>query len=124
MLKSNTVLILLHCNSGEYYLQKKREREGAIMRNGKFTSEQRSKWLKVTKKEYISSEESADDDFIVLHPLPWRSDYVTRMFSKIDAYIINKKSSQAKRQMKRRRLGNISTRPKPKDAPDWAVKPE
>ena len=74
------------------------------------------------KREYMSSEESGDDDFIVLHQLPWRSDCVTKMFSKIDAYVISKKSSQAKRQMKHRRLGAPSTRPKPQDAPDWAVK--
>ena len=70
----------------------------------------------------MSSEESGDDDFIVLHRLPWRSDYVTKMFSKIDAYVISKKSSQAKRQMKLRRLGVPSTRPKPQNAQDWTVK--
>ena len=91
-----------------YVLQKKREREGAILR-----SSQRTKWLSVT------SEESGDDDFIVLHPLPWRSAYITKMFSKIDAYIISKKSSQAKRQMKCRRLGDPSCQPR--DAPDWAI---
>ena len=91
------------------------------MKNSKFTAEQRTKWLSVTKREYMSSEESGDDDFIVVHRLPWRSDYVGKMFSKIDGYIISKKSSQAKRQMKLRRLGTPSTRPQPRDAPDWAI---
>jgi len=102
-------------------LQKKREREGAILKNSKLTPEQRTKWLSVTKREYMSSEESGDDDLIVVHPLKWRSEYVSKMFSKIDAYIINKKSSQAKRQMKQRRHGGPSTRPQPQDAPEWAI---
>lgn len=105
-----------------FSLQKKREREGAVLKNSKLTEEQRKKWLSVMNRDYMSSEESGDDDFIVLHQLPWRSDYVTKMFSKIDAYVISMKSAQAKRQMKRRRLGVPSTRPKPLDAPDWAVK--
>ena len=71
------------------------------------------------KREYMPSEESGDDDFIILHQLPWRSDCVTKM---IDAYVISKKSSQAEWQMKHGRLGAPSTRPKPQDAPDWAVK--
>ena len=91
------------------------------MRSSKLTPEQRTKWLSVTKRDYMSSEESGDDDFIVLHPLPWRSAYITKMFSKMDAYIISKKSSQAKRQMKRRRLGDPSCRTQPRDAPDWAI---
>ena len=74
------------------------------------------------KREYVSSEESGDDDFIVLHQLPLRSDCLTKMFSKIDAYVISKKSSQAKWQMKHRRLGAPSTRPKPQESPDCAVK--
>ncbi|CAI8017551.1 hypothetical protein GBAR_LOCUS10650 [Geodia barretti] len=106
----------------ERVTRKKREREGAVLKNSKFTEEQRKKWLGVMKRDYMSSEESGDDDFIVLHRLPWRSDYVTKMFSKIDAYVISKKSSQAKRQMKLRRLGVPSTRPKPQNAPDWTVK--
>ena len=53
-------------------LQKKREREGAILKNSKLIAEQLPKWLSVAKKEYISSEESGDDDYMVVHPLPWR----------------------------------------------------
>ena len=69
----------------------------------------------------MSSEESGDDDFIVVHQLPWRSNYVSKMFSKVDAYVINRKSSQAKRQMKIRKVGGTSTRTQPLDAPDWAI---
>ena len=71
----------------------------------------------------MSSEESGEDDCMVVHPLPWRSEYVNKMFNKIDLFIANKKSSQAKRQMKQRKLGAISERARPAgDAPDWAVR--
>ena len=70
----------------------------------------------------MSSEESGDDDCMVVHPLPWRSEYVKKMFLKIDTYVMNKKSSQAKRQMKHRKVGAISDRAQPGDAPDWAIR--
>ena len=63
--------------------------------------------------ELMSSEESAEDDdgeFIVVHPLPWRSKYVSKKFSQIDRYNIQYKSAQAKRQMKPRHLGSDSAR--------------
>ena len=91
------------------------------MKNSKLTEDQRSKWLSVTKKEFMSSEESGDDDFITIHPLPWRSDYVSTMFTKIDAYILNRKSAQAKRQMKSRKSGSPSTRSPPNSVPEWAL---
>ena len=103
-------------------MQKKREREGAIFKNSKLTPEQRTKWLSIAKKEYMSSEESGEDDCMVVHPLPWRSEYVNKMFNKIDLFVTNKKSSQAKRQMRQRKFGAISERGQPGDAPDWAVR--
>ena len=48
----------------------------------------------------MSSEESGPEDTIIfVHPLPWRMAYVNE---KIDAYVGAKKSSQAKRQVKKR----------------------
>ena len=76
----------------------------------------------MVKKEYMSSEESGDEDYITVHPLPWRSEYVSRIFNKIDAHIMSKKSCQARRQMKERKVGSSSTRPPPNSgAPDWAL---
>ena len=66
----------------------------------------------------MTSEESGDDDAMIIHPLPWRSDHVNRMFSKIDGYIASKRSAQAKRQMKARKFG---TPVPPANAPEWAV---
>ncbi len=72
--------------------------------------------------EMMSSEDSGEDDTIVVHPLPWRSDYVSSMFRKIDDYCHAKKSPQARRQMKSRIVGSRSNRVAPPDLPQWAVK--
>ena len=63
--------------------------------------------------DYMSSEESGEDDSIIVHPLPWRSEYVSSMFKRIDAYCEKKKSPQAKRQMKQRIQGRASSRRQP-----------
>ena len=69
---------------------------------------------------HVPSEDS-DDEAIVVHPLPWRSDYVNQMFQKIDDYSNSKKSPQARRQMKERIYGRPSNRPRV-EAPEWAVR--
>ena len=76
------------------------------------------------KNEYMSSEESGDDGSIVVHPLPWRSEYVNQMFTKINMYTMNNKSDQARRQMKYRSIGSPSGRLPPSDpgVPAWALK--
>ena len=93
------------------------------MMNSKLTEEQRTKWLAVVKNELMSSEESGEDDAIVVHPLPWRSEYVDKMFKKIDEYCFSNKSPQGKRQTKQRITGSPSSRPTPACMePIWAFK--
>ena len=78
--------------------------------------------MKVVRNEFMSSEESdSDDDSVIIHQLPWRTAYVTKMFAVIDKYNSSKKSPQAHRQMKPRKVGIHSTRSCPIDYPDWAV---
>ena len=101
-------------------LQKRKEREAAVLKNTKFTEDHRKKWLGVISNDFMSSEDS-DDEAIVVHPLPWRSDYVNQMFQKIDDYSNSKKSPQARRQMKERIYGRPSHRPRV-EAPEWAVR--
>ena len=103
-------------------LQKRKERTSALVRNQRITEEARQKWLKMVTNEMMSSEESGDDDTIIVHSLPWRSDYVTSMFKKIDEYSQAKKSPQSRRQMKGRRMGSLSNRSAPPDLPAWAIK--
>ena len=70
----------------------------------------------------MSSEESGQDNTIIVHPLCWRPAYVHKMFEKIDAYVETKKSPQAKRQMKKRVVGDLSDRPRhTKDVQKFAV---
>lgn len=105
-------------------LQKRKEREAAILKNSRLTEDQKKKWLAVMTNNFMSSEESWTEDSIVVHPLPWRTEYVNKMFRKIDAYCESKKSPQAKRQTKRREYGMASSRPEPdinEDLPRWAV---
>ena len=80
------------------------ENKTALVKNSKLTEQQHTKWLTVVKNEFMSSEESDEnDDTIVVHPLPWRSEHINKMFCKIDAYCYHKKSPQAKRQTKKGR---------------------
>ena len=68
------------------------------------------------------SSEDDDDDDVIVRQLLWRSFAVNDFFLKLDAQAKTQKSSQARRQMKRRVLGPASTRPKPenKNIPSWA----
>ncbi len=80
------------------------------------------------RNDFMSSEESDSDteDTIVVHPLPWRSHYVTLMFERIDKFQAAKQSPQSRRQTKPRKEGPLSTRafPRSGDIPDWAVTAE
>ena len=91
------------------------------MKNQKLTDEARQKWLKLMINEVMSSEESGDEDIMILHPLPWRSDYVTKMFQNIDKYCQVRKSAQASRQTKKRKTGQPSSRLPPSDLPPWEI---
>ena len=68
-------------------MQKRREREGALLKNAKF-----AKWLTVTKKKIYSSEESGTEDNnpIIIHTLPWHSQYVYKMLTLIESTYIHK----------------------------------
>lgn len=77
------------------------------------------------RNDFMSSEESGEEDSIIIHRLPWRSRYVDAMFTKIDVYSMYKKSSQARRQMKARKVSDDpSTRPVPDqvhELPEWSI---
>lgn len=93
------------------------------MKSKKLTSETKEKWLKIVTNDFMSSEESADDDSVVIRPLSWRAPCVDHMFQKIDEFNMSKKSGQSKRQTKSRKKGFLSERPKPvvdTDSSKWA----
>lgn len=71
--------------------------------------------------EVISSEESEDEDIIIVKPLTWRSLKVTEMFRDLDEAGEINKSKQALRQRRKRIIGTVpSTRSMPDDLPKWA----
>ena len=93
----------------------------AVQKNKNLTEEQGSKWLKVMNIDFMLSEES-EGESLVVHPIPWRSQYVGRMFNKIDQYSKSRKSSQSQRQTKTRMNGSKTTRPFPSGTiPEWAI---
>ncbi len=76
------------------------------------------------KTEYMSSEESdvdREEDVLRVHDLLWRKQAVKKMFATLDSESVKRKTSQSKRQMKRRVIGGVSTRPKPVSIPKWAA---
>ena len=58
------------------------------MKNKRMTDDQREKWLKIMCNDIMSSEESGNEDEMIIHPLPWRSKYVNIMFQRIDHSLI------------------------------------
>ena len=75
--------------------------------------------------DLMSSEESDDEngEIIIVKPLVWRSERVTRFLHRLDEKCSDSKTTQAKRQRKQRiDSSDISVRPKPVVAnlPSWA----
>ena len=82
----------------------------------------RDKWQKILTADMMSSEES-EDDTIVVKPLRWRSSKVIQFFEALDQQLYAEKSAQAKRQTKKRIIGEASLRTKPRSGlPSWAFK--
>ena len=94
-----------------------------MVERGTFDSpQQKEEWKEAMKVEMISSDESDvdnGDEVIVTKPLPWRSANVSQFFSKLDEECRHNKSPHARRQMKPRKCGLPSSRPKPQGFPDW-----
>ena len=76
--------------------------------------------MKIMCNEMMSSEDSGDDGTNTVRPLTWRSEYVNKMFERIDKYCDSTKSAQARRQTKARIVGEPSARDLPQGLPNWA----
>lgn len=98
--RSGFVLINIHTALYNMYLQKKKEREAAVLKCKNLTKEQKEKWSALMVNSFMSSEESdidGDEEIVTVHPLPWRSKYVSTMFTRIDDYVQKHKTPQARR---------------------------
>ena len=72
----------------------------------------KEKWEEGLIPDLISSEESDGEDGFMVHPLPWHSEKVHKLFASLDY----------KNEKRKRHEGFASNRPNPSTAPDWAVK--
>lgn len=87
------------------------------------TDAQRDLWKKVLIKEFMSSEESGEEEIgngerqqvIRIKPLRWRAPKVNRFIKQLDHNACKVKSRQSKQQILPRVTGSYSTRPKPVD---------
>ena len=103
-------------------VQKLQERQ-ATLKMCTLPERQKEKWSKVIISDMMSSEESdADDETIIIKPLPWRAPKVTEFFQNIDTVGAEGKTTQAKHQRKQRVISSAaSLRPKPAvTVPSWA----
>lgn len=85
----------------------------------------KGKVAEVLQDDYMSSEESQDEDSTVtfiLKTIPWESKKLKKRKEKLDKeYQKHHTTRQTKRSVKRvRKDGVVSLRPKPQDCPSWA----
>lgn len=84
----------------------------------------KEKWKKVLQSDLMSSEESStESDDVFVKPIPWRAEIVNKFFVELDAKVVEKKTSQASRQRKPRKMSvSPSSRSVPRGVPKWAIK--
>ena len=71
------------------------------------------KWIEIMDISYMSSEESEGENSIVVHPLPWLTDEVNSFKKSLDDARHAAMTPQAKRQLKTRVTGEVSSRDRP-----------
>ena len=108
----------------DLYFQRCAERDSQFNRMS-YTEADRTKWKKVLLTEYISSDESGEEDgqaVFFVKELTWGSVRVSSFFEKLDKARDVRKSEQASRQTKPRIKNKlVSSRPPPSSAPSWAI---
>ena len=78
------------------------------------TDEERlKKWMSVMVNDFMSSEESCEEDMFVIRPLPWRSFKVNEFFGRLDMTSQTLRSCQSQKMRKKRDSGEPSERPCP-----------
>lgn len=107
-----------------FSLQKLQDRKKAFQRGSFATDKDKEKWSKILSIEFMSSDESGTDDgkdVLITKPLIWESEAVASFKRALDDQSFQQKSPLAKRQMKTRKRGMPSFRPKPSgEFPLWA----
>ena len=92
------IIILLIIASLFYLTQKCKERVKALKRMIQTDDERLKKWMNVMVNNFMSSEESCEeDDTFVIRPLPWRSFKVNEFFGRLDKTSKTHRSSQSRK---------------------------
>jgi len=73
----------------------------------------REKWEQVLELDYMSSEDTDEENKLKVRPLPWLSERVQKFKDCLDCEIEKKMNPQSKRQRKTKTIGTSSSRPKP-----------
>ena len=100
--------------------QKFESRKAAFLKTSTLTDAQRDMWKKVMTKEFMSSEQSGEENtegesrqVMYITVLPWRAPKVDRFFKILDNKATKYKTRQSKQQTLPRVVGRRSRRPKP-----------
>ena len=76
-----------------------------------FSDADRVTWKKIFNTEFMSSDESGEEDgsaVFIVKKLPWRSERVSNFFERLDTARASRKTEQASRQTKPRSLKTCS----------------
>lgn len=102
------------------FFQKLELRKSALFKTNALTEAQRETWKKVVTKDFMSSEESGEENVgdgarqvIFIKVLPWRAPKVNRFFKTLDHKASKNKSRQSRQQTLPRVVGRYSNRSKP-----------
>lgn len=95
----------------------------SIVKKSDLQERDKMKWIEIINVDFMSSEESeGEDGELVTKILPWRALKVTKFFKVLDDFNEKEKSSQSKRQSKKRILSDrASERNIPTASPSWAL---
>ena len=98
-----------------------REREASFNQIDFKSPEIKHQYGELMQLQYMSSEESGEDDMIMTHPLSWLSPKATKFISRLDDHRIRNQSAQSKRQSKKRCKGTPTVCPRPSGS-QWLFK--
>ena len=84
--------------------------------------ERKEKLKKLLQPQYMSSEDTEDENTLAVRPLPWISQKAEKLKFTLDNEKAKRMSSQSKRQAKKKVKGRESTRPKPSRGSAWIYK--
>ncbi len=96
-------------------LYQKRKERIKTMKLLLHTDDERIKWMTVMEDDFMSTEESCEDDntAFTIRPLTWRSLEVNDFFGRLDTAAKNRRSSQSRKMRYERHTGEPSQRPCP-----------